>query len=327
MKIWLALFSSVTLLGCGVIGELTDDDNDKKDNKNSNNNDATPEDPLKPKVGNLTYRHKDDSVNVKVNFKLKDFSGTEVNCDTLTPENPVRNVRFYLANLSFVKKDSSMEKVILNKSEDYPKAILNHTSADNHEITLVELLGCDNQHIKNSTVEGKLPVGDYNGIHFSVGLPIQDRAEELSQLPVPLKRSDMAWMWEHIPALFRLDFKLRENTLFVAALGNPSGNDLAQVSIPFQDIAPEKNTFAIDIDLSKLSSIENANTFLEELSQENGACVGNTPEGSDEPLMSVAMAEAINSEDNPNCVKAFSAFGLKQDLETSLKDPIFTLVP
>lgn len=125
----------------------------------------------------------------------------------------------------------------------------------------------------NSEVIGTVPVGEYDGVVFDVGVPFDMNHDDLASAPAPLNVSSMFWVWAIGHKFVRVDFRTDEGVQWNMHLGSTmceSGGPMeAPVSecgrpniptIRMNSFDPESDTVVMDLAALLASSDVNSDT-------------------------------------------------------------------
>lgn len=162
------------------------------------------------------------------------------------------DLRMYIHDISLLRADGSTEPVELDQDGQWQRERLAFLDFENGEGTCQT--GSPEMHTK---ITGQVPVGDYVGVTFSVGVPSEQNHLDAATAPAPLNIPGMWWSWSGGYKFVRLELRTTMNPTYFFHLGSTAcdgsvngGFSCAtsnQAPVRFDNFDPDKNTIVFDV--------------------------------------------------------------------------------
>lgn len=107
----------------------------------------------------------------------------------------VKDLRFYIANVSLVKADGTLVPLTLSANDDW------NFAKDGQSVTLIDLEDATGTcsagtPATNVTIKGTVPAGSYTGVQLTLGVPFALNHSDYATATKPLDVQAMAWSWQ-----------------------------------------------------------------------------------------------------------------------------------
>ncbi len=158
------------------------------------------------------------------------------------------DMRFFVHDVRLVRADGS----------DVPLSLTQDSLWQFENIALLDFENgggpCENGTPQTrNVVEGTVPVGDYAGVRFTIGVPFERNHLDLATQPSPLSLTAMFWAWNSGHKFMRVDLQTGLKSFWMVHLGSTGCTpDGSASTIPTQCTFPNRPTIELsDFSLSR----------------------------------------------------------------------------
>lgn len=242
----------------------------------------------------------DDSQSISIRFQAmvgdkklacgQSYEGIGITRSRITP----RDFRFYVHNVRLIDDSGKAVPIELDQDGKWQLDDVALLDFENASASCVNGTPEMNDH-----VSGRVPVGRYSGLQFTLGVPFNKNHTELTTQPSPLNLTAMSWVWNAGRKFARLDF---------ASTGLPHGfaihlgstgctPDQTKITVPTQCREPNRPEIELaGFDPSQDVVIADLAALLKDSNVDT-----NQPH---------TAAGCMSAKDDADCAPLFANFGL-----------------
>ncbi len=208
----------------------------------------------------------------------------------------ITDFRFYVSNINFLTADG--EAVPLQLEQDAIWQYANVALLDFEDGTA----GCDasGNAALNGTLRGQLPVGDYVGLQFDMGVPFELNHLNTATAPAPLNSPSMWWNWAGGYKFIRIDTMVDTDLAWLIHIGSTACESPDSTTPPTERCGrPNITTITFDEFGEGDVVVADLGLFFSTIDLNENT---------------VSPPGCMSGFDDPDCPATFASFGL--DMET-----------